>query len=474
MQDVFGQLKMEPMRARDGKLRETECATRPVMLRLVQSIPSKQAETVRLWLAQIGEEKLQEAEQHTQVDQLRSYYISRGRTPEWADAWIRNLIGRNLLTDEWLQRGAQQHLHFGLLTKTIHEGTFGIAPSTHHHVIKQLPKGVKHPRDHYMDIELNVLALSEAAARTLHQRNNSQGVPRLLKDAQAAGEFGGQVREQFEQLTNERVVSSQNFLDQPKGKQQQLPQARQDSLFEQPGEEDRLRERDTTRSERMAETDHLWAEGLRILGGELADLRASSLKLNSEPDFREVADPPGKALIQAYLSALHRRQPFTATYWLVFYAEVPPPPRNERSAWFVKSLLQQWGDPAWDAQESAWEKEHRLEATLQEAHVELVIVADIHHLVLPRQVLRERLDWLLSLFQTGIHVPLVIVGEPAHMQQLILSDARFCSRFWPIRLPGEQKLPEDPTTRACLYELLGLGPPPDEQEGVPEERGSAT
>jgi hypothetical protein len=242
LQEVFGQLKMEPMRARDGKLRETECATRPVMLRLVQSIPSKQAETVRLWLAQIGEEKLQEAEQQTQVDQLRSYYISRGRTPEWADARIRNLIGRNLLTDEWLLRGAQQNLHFGLLTKTIHEGTFGIAPYTHHHVIKQLPKGVKHPRDHYTDIELNVLALSEAAARTLHQRNDSQGVPQLLKDAQAAGEFGGQVREQFEQLTNEHVVSSQNFLDQPKGEQKQqkqLPQARQDSLFEQPGEEDK-------------------------------------------------------------------------------------------------------------------------------------------------------------------------------------------------------------------------------------------
>jgi len=240
LQEVFGQLKMEPMRARDGKLRETECATRPVMLRIVQSIPSKQAETVRLWLAQVGEEKLQETEQQTQVDQLRNYYISRGRTPEWADARIRNLIGRNLLTDEWLLRGAQQNLHFGLLTRTIHEGTFGITPHTHHHVIKQLPEGVKTPRDHYTDIELNVLALSEAAARTLHQRNDSQGVPQLLKDAQAAGEFGGQVREQFEQLTNERVVSSQNFLDQPKGKQKQqkqLPQARQDSLFEQPGEE---------------------------------------------------------------------------------------------------------------------------------------------------------------------------------------------------------------------------------------------
>lgn len=244
LQETFGQLKMQPMRAKDGRLRETECATRPLMLRIVQSIPSKQAEVVRGWLAQIGEEKLQEAEQQTQVDQLRSYYLRQGRTPEWAEARIRNLIGRNLLTDEWILRGAQQDLHFGQLTTTIHKGTFGIAPRDHHQKVKRLPKGTENPRDHYTDIELNVLALSEAAARTLHERNDSQGVPQLLQDAQAAGEFGGKVRKQFEELTGESVVSSQNFLDQPKGKRKkkQFPTVEQDVLFgqvepEQPSEE---------------------------------------------------------------------------------------------------------------------------------------------------------------------------------------------------------------------------------------------
>ncbi len=234
LQDIFGQLKMQPLRAKDGKLRETECATRSLMLRIVQSIPSKQAEAVRIWLAQVGEEKLQETEQQTQVDQLRSYYLSRGRTPEWIDARIRNLIGRNLLTDEWLLRGAQQELHFGQLTATIHKGTFGITPHEHHHTVKQLPKGTKNPRDHYTDIELNVLALSETAARTLHEHNNSQGVPQLLQDAQAAGVFGGQVRKQFEDLTGELVVSAQNFLDQPTGRQKkQLKAEEQGTLFDE-------------------------------------------------------------------------------------------------------------------------------------------------------------------------------------------------------------------------------------------------
>ena len=226
---------MQPMRAKDGRLRETECATRALMLRIVQSIPSKQAETVRLWLAQVGEEKLQETEQQTQVDQLLTYYMSQGRTPEWANARIRNLIGRNMLTDEWLLRGAQQELHFGILTTTIHRGTFGITTQVHHHTVKQLPKGIKKPRDHYTDTELNVLALSETAARTLHVRNDSQGVSQLLQDAQAAGEFGGQVRKQFEELTGQPVVSSQNFLDQPKVKRKQLllPEAEQGLLFNQ-------------------------------------------------------------------------------------------------------------------------------------------------------------------------------------------------------------------------------------------------
>lgn len=166
---------------------------------------------------------------------MRDWYLRQGRTPEWADARIQNLLSRNTLTDEWLARGAQQHLHFGLLTGTIHRGTFGIAPDMHHHTIKQLPKGTKNPRDHYTEEELGVLTLAELAARRMHEQNESQGVPQLLQDAHAAGAFGGQVRQQFEALTGQPVVSSQNFLKQPKGKQKKhhLPAPQQASLFDQ-------------------------------------------------------------------------------------------------------------------------------------------------------------------------------------------------------------------------------------------------
>ena len=233
-QEVLKKVKAFPLRARDGRLRETDCATRETLLRIIMEVPSQRAEQVRLWLAQVGEEKLQNVEQQTQVEKLRGYYIGQGRTPEWAEARIRNLIGRNLLTDEWLLRGAQQHLHFGLLTGTIHKGTFDITTYEHHHVIKKLPKGIKHPQDHYTEDELGVLTLAELAARRIHEQNDSQGINQLLSDAQAAGEFGGQVRKQFEELTKQKVVSPQNFLEQPKGKrkrkQDQLPPS-QPTLF---------------------------------------------------------------------------------------------------------------------------------------------------------------------------------------------------------------------------------------------------
>jgi hypothetical protein len=231
--DTLLLIKSFPLRARDGRLRETECAPREVMLRIVQNISSPLAERVRLWLAQIGEEKLQEVEEQTQVEQLRAYYIGQGRTPEWADTRIQNLLSRNALTDEWLARGAQQHLHFGLLTSTIHRGTFGITPTEHHQSVKQLPKGTKNPRDHYTEEELGVLTLAELAARRMHEQNESQGVPELLSDAQAAGAFGGRVRQQFEELTGQGVVSSQNFLEQPKGKRKKsLSLPEQKTLFD--------------------------------------------------------------------------------------------------------------------------------------------------------------------------------------------------------------------------------------------------
>ncbi len=236
LHETLEKLKVFSLRAKDGKLRETECATREMMLRIIQSIPSSAplVEHAKVFLARLGEERLQEVEQQTQEEQLKEYYLRQGRTPEWIEARIRNLVGRNALTDEWLARGAQQNLHFSSLTNTIHRGTFGITTTEHHHQVKKLPKSTKKPRDHYTEDELGVLSLAELAARRRHEQNDSYGYPQLLEDAEVAGEFGKTVRLAFEEASGQAVVSSQNFLDTPKGKQKKrLPLPNQNDMIGQ-------------------------------------------------------------------------------------------------------------------------------------------------------------------------------------------------------------------------------------------------
>lgn len=208
------------------------------------------------------------------------------------------------------------------------------------------------------------------------------------------------------------------------------------------------------------------AQRLKALTHELDELRSSSRKPNGEPEFRALADVPArpvKPLIHTYLRSLPGQQALFPATRPVFYAEVPFPPANRRTSWLVTSLLDQWGDPEWDKRESSYDKQYRLESALQAAQVELLIMADVHHLRLPSgRLLGERLDWLLSLSQSVIKIPLVIVGEPTVMEQLILTDGRFCSRFWPIRLPGDPKPKEDPLASERLRTLLGLPSTPDE------------
>ena len=203
----------------------------------------------------------------------------------------------------------------------------------------------------------------------------------------------------------------------------------------------------------------------RALTHELDLLRSSSLHLNGEPEFRALADAPAlpsKPLIHAYLTELAHRTPLIPQTRPVFYAEVPCPSPNWRSAFLIQSLSQQWGDPAWDRRESSYEKQYRLEDAMRSARVELMIVADIHHLRLPNgRLLGERLDWLLSLFQSAVKIPLVIVGEPTIMEQLILTDGRFCTRFWPIHLPGDPEPKKDPEAEKRLRSLLGISDDPE-------------
>lgn len=155
----------------------------------------------------------------------------------------------------------------------------------------------------------------------------------------------------------------------------------------------------------------------------LQQLQTSAPDPNGEPQFRYLNDPPGRSLLDAFLKQL------TPTVRnAIFIAQVPPHEnRPYGQAWLLKALLRQGGDPDWDKREAAYTKEYRLKDHLKHG-TNLVVLTDIHLLAeIPQQF-----ESLLSIFQTGKMMPLLIIGEPTRTRQLLTSNERFTWRFLPL------------------------------------------
>jgi DNA-damage-inducible protein D len=207
------QLRME---AADGKQRLTDCADAETMLRIVQSIPSPNAEPVKHWLATIGTERLEELEDPSlAIDRARQYYLSHGYSPEWIAQRLRSIVTRDDITEEWRERGAQEGREFALLTDTLHKGTFDITTGEHK-AVKTLKKR-DNLRDSMSIVELALTSLAEATATALHREHDSEGFGQLQGDAREAGEVAGSARKDIETRLGRTVVTSENYksLTQP-------------------------------------------------------------------------------------------------------------------------------------------------------------------------------------------------------------------------------------------------------------------
>ncbi len=240
-QETIDQIQQLKLKSADGRFRLTDTASREIILRLIQSIPSPKAEPFKLWLAQVGEERFEEIEHPEQaIEKFRQRLRAQGHDENWIEERIRNDLTRNALTDEWKDRGAKEGNEFAILTSTIHEGTFEISIQ-HHRKHKLLPARAN-LRDHMTHLELALTSLSEATAITLHQTRDSQGFTELKADATEAGEFGKETRQRLEERIGQPVVSPQNYLDKTKSQQKKrIERQQQPSLFDEfnEGEEGR-------------------------------------------------------------------------------------------------------------------------------------------------------------------------------------------------------------------------------------------
>ena len=196
--------------APDGKQRLTDCAEAETLLRIVQSIPSPKAEPIKLWLAKVGYERMQEmADPALSLDRARQTWQQHGRSDKWIQQRMTGQETRNKLTDFWRGHDIKEGSEFAILTNIIHQEWSGVSVKEH--------KGMKglesqNLRDHMSEAELIFTALAELSTRQIAENVDATGMPQNKTAAKAGGRIARQARDQLESQTGKSVVAGSNYL----------------------------------------------------------------------------------------------------------------------------------------------------------------------------------------------------------------------------------------------------------------------
>ena len=195
----------------DGKARPSDCAHTEGILRIVMSVPSPKAEPLKLWLAKVGTEYIQETENpELSFDRITEIYRAKGRSDEWIKERLQSISTRKQLTDEWKNRGVQEGQEFSILTATISKGTFGMTPSEHSR-LKGLEK--QNLRDHMTPLELILTSFGEEVTRQIAINEEAHGFNENHDAANKGGSLAGQARLNVENQLKKTVISAENFLN---------------------------------------------------------------------------------------------------------------------------------------------------------------------------------------------------------------------------------------------------------------------
>lgn len=201
------------MRAPDGKQRLTDAATAESLLRLVQSVPSPKAEPIKLWLAKVGYERMQElADPALSLNRARDTWQQHGRSDKWIQQRMTGQETRNKLTDYWRGHGVQPGQEFAILTNLIHQEWSGLSVQQH-----KAAKNLKthNLRDHMSEAELIFTALAEMSTRQVAETQQATGLSENKAAAAVGGRIAKQARQQLEQQTGRSVVTGENYLAPP-------------------------------------------------------------------------------------------------------------------------------------------------------------------------------------------------------------------------------------------------------------------
>ena len=195
-----------------GKKRKTLAANVQALFRIIQSIPSPKAEPFKLWLAQVGYERVQEIENpELAQERMKELYEQKGYPKDWIGKRLRGIAIRQNLTDEWKERGITEKSDYAILTAEISRATFGLTPSDYK-IYKGLTKKNQNLRDHMSDLELIFTMLGERVTTEISQKEKPDTFTKSKQVAQRGGNVAGVAREQAEKELGRSVVSPENFL----------------------------------------------------------------------------------------------------------------------------------------------------------------------------------------------------------------------------------------------------------------------
>ena len=199
------------MKATDGKLRTTDTLDTKGILRLIESVPSQNAEPFKLWLAQMGKERIDEVfDPEIAMNRAIDYYRSRGYSDKWIEARLKGILDRKKLTDVWKESGVTRNYEYAILTNEIYQEWSGMKASEYKNY-KNIRK--ESLRDNMTDVEVALANLGEIATRELAKEYKPYGLKENKEIAKKGGHVAKVAREDMEKELGKSVVSKENALN---------------------------------------------------------------------------------------------------------------------------------------------------------------------------------------------------------------------------------------------------------------------
>ena len=209
--ELYEKIVRLKMKAQDGKMRETDTLDTKGIFRLIESIPSPKAEPFKLWLAQLGSERIDEVfDPEIAIKRAIDYYKKRGYDDKWIETRIKATLDRNKLTDVWKDGGITENFEYGILTNEIYKEWSGMTAQEYKSF-----KGIRKEnlRDNMSDVEVALTNLGEIATRELAKEHKPYGLEQNKKIAKMGGNTAKVAKEDLENKLGKKVVTTSNKLN---------------------------------------------------------------------------------------------------------------------------------------------------------------------------------------------------------------------------------------------------------------------